>query len=515
MSEAVVRERLADLATSDDILQPQPGKYKLPEHRLSAYEAALKEGQDIELAARERFGKLLLVSCPELDQQVTWDKFNDKLLAPLIQELGARTYNFILGQTLEIQPHKLMTEFLADYDDACRERLRRVIVDFLDPTVTEVHAYVLRKLTTFFLVRAVSLPDEAVQALNTTMGSPPRFKVLLDTNFLFSCLGLHDDPSNDAANALISLANESSAAINLKFYVIRDTLGEAKQALLRAQDYLTNLHLRGSLAAAATSGVLSGLAAHYAQESSKAGGPTSASSFFAPYVDNLLQVARSKGIEIYQLDTDPYHVRQDVVDDIAQQLDIETKRADRSRAKSYEQVAHDMTLWHVAKDLRPQWVESPLAASVWIATVDYRFLGFDAFKSRGQIPICVHPTTLVQLFQFWVPHDARLDEALVSTLRLPFLFLEFDIDVERAIVRILAALARFEGSPELSVETITHMLMNEALRDRMSTARTEQEETELVRLELVEHDKELRRDLERIRVERDEFRRRVNWPPPG
>lgn len=504
LSLEVISDQLQKLADQDEIIQGLNGDFRLPESRKLQNEAALTEGENIASNAYEYFITLLANYCPDLDGLLTWDTFNDELLAPLINDLGARTYDFILGQPLDLQSQQLERSFLEQFDRSEAEGLRRVIVAFLDPTVTEVRAYVLRKLATFFLVRAVSLPAEAVQALNATAGTRPRFRVLLDTNFLFSCLGLHDNPSNDAASSLLALSGEHTDLVDLRFYVLSDTLDEARRALIGNIETLSSLRLRGSLSRAASEVTLSGLAQRFVQESLKPGGPTTAEEFFAPYVDNLLQVARSKGIDIYQIDTTPYHVRQDVVDDIEAQRAIEEERRpdSRRRPKSYEQIEHDMTLWHVAKDLRPKWVESALQAQFWIATVDFRFIGFDAYKTRSGIPLCVHPTTLIQLLQFWLPRDARLSDALVSGLRLPFLFLPFDVEAEHAVVKILETLGRFADSENLSVETVTHILMNQALRDRIAAAQSTEDEIELVRLELVEHDDALQQELQRLRTDR-------------
>jgi hypothetical protein len=74
-------------------------------------------------------------------------------------------------------------------------------------------------------------------------------------------------------------------------------------------------------------------------------------------------------------------------------------------------------------------VESPTEAKYWVVTVDYRFLGFDEYKRQNttaSIPIVVHPTTLIQLLQLWVPRTQEFEEAIVRSLRFAFLFHEFD-----------------------------------------------------------------------------------------
>ena len=82
--------------------------------------------------------------------------------------------------------------------------------------------------------------------------------------------------------------------------------------------------------------------------------------------------------------------------------------------------------------------------------------------------MCLEPSSLIQLFQFWVPSSTQLDEALVGSVRQPLLFLKFDTESEQVTLRILKQLSRFEASKDLDPEVVTEILTNTALRDRLS-----------------------------------------------
>jgi len=134
-------------------------------------------------------------------------------------------------------------------------------------------------------------------------------------------------------------------------------------------------------------------------------------------------------------------------------------------------------------------VESPAEAKYWVVTVDYRFLGFDAFKRQdigASIPIVVHPTTLIQLLQLWVPRTQEFEEAIVRSLRFAFLFHEFDSNSEKMTVRILESLSRFENIRDLSQDVVSSVLMNQALRTRLAEATSVDQETTLVKEALIE-----------------------------
>ena len=160
------------------------------------------------------------------------------------------------------------------------------------------------------------------------------------------------------------------------------------------------------------------------------------------------------------------------------------------RQKSYEAVAHDVILWHLVKDKRPAYVESPLDAKDWILTVDFRLIRFDERKLRTSrikhIPLCLHPTSLIQLLQFWVPRTQKFEEAVLGSMRLPFLFQEFDAQAERISLTIISRLGRFEGSETIPQQTLVNVALNDSLRDRISHKQSEEEQSELVRDALVE-----------------------------
>src|SRR5262249_5300685 len=147
-----------------------------------------------------------------------------------------------------------------------------------------------------------------------------------------------------------------------------------------------------------------------------------------------------------------------------------------------------VVLWYFIRDKRPPHVESPLEATYWVVTVDYHFLGFDAFRRRNstrQVPICVHPTALIQMLQFWLPRTTEFEQAVLGSLRWPFLFQDFDPQAERVIIRILEALARFENVGDLPREVVANILLDDALRNKLSVERDVEKRVEFVKEALI------------------------------
>jgi len=75
---------------------------------------------------------------------------------------------------------------------------------------------------------------------------------------------------------------------------------------------------------------------------------------------------------------------------------------------------------------------------------------------------------------------------MLGSLRLPFLFQEFDVDGERISLKILKGLGRFEGSGDIPEEALSDVVMNQELRDRLTNEKEDEVEIELIRDALVE-----------------------------
>ncbi len=266
------------------------------------------------------------------------------------------------------------------------------------------------------------------------------------------------------------------------------TIEEAKVSIIYTKGLLSGLPPGSNFTEAALRARFSGMAERFLTERLRRSGKLTADDWFAPYLNDFVPIARSKGVELFNEKLDGYSMRQDVVDDINLVFKFEEKLPE-NRRKSYPKVAHDMVLWHFVNDKRPAYIESPIDAKYWILTVDFRLIGFDQHKqkhSKSKVPLCIHPTSLIQLLQFWVPRTKEFEEAMLGSLRLPFLFQEFDVEGEKTSLKILNGIGRFEGSEGLSQETITHVMLNEGLRSRLKTEHSEEAEVLIIRDALVE-----------------------------
>ena len=403
-----------------------------------------------------------------------WSIMETEVVLPIIRQMGARMYGLVTTPTTGTSDP---LEFkIADLLSQHGSSVRSLLTDFLDPHSQDIRGFVLRRLNAQYAVDAAALPEDALVRISHLNEKTGRIDVFLDTNFVFSVLGLHENPGDDVASELLNLVRELEGRVHLRLYVLPDTIDEARRVLREVLFSLEEFSGQPNLAEAAIQSGSAGLSGRYFQEARRSPTQLTPGQFFGPYESDLLRMLRGKSVELYNADLAPLHTAQDVIDDLLDQE--EYQRNNRSRGpKPYAANLHDMVLWHFAKSKRDTHVESPLDIRAWVVTLDYGLIGFDRHKHRVssksrrtfEPPICLDPSSLIQLFQFWIPSSTELGEALVGSVRQPLLFLNFDAESERITLRILAQLSRLEGSEDINAEVASEILTSAALRDRLSS----------------------------------------------
>jgi len=103
----------------------------------------------------------------------------------------------------------------------------------------------------------------------------------------------------------------------------------------------------------------------------------------------------------------------------------------------------------------------------------------------------LHPSNFVQLIQFWLPRSEKLEESIVDSLRIPLFFQSFDQDDEKATLKVLEALSRYENLDDLTEPTLKLVLANKVLRRRILESEASNDEAfQLVRDELLSEHKQ-------------------------
>jgi hypothetical protein len=488
-----VKKQIEKLCSSKAILKIDADTFLLSESELNSFNSDITKYEETELKVQIEFLEIIKKECNQEEQTIiTWELFNNDLLIPILYEFGAKTYELITGQGIKLESNHRFKKFLSKFPKERHVIIKDAIVDFLNPQNPLVRGLILRKLNAYFFLEAIKLPSTAIDKINLASKKQVTFKVFVDTNFLFSFLGLHENPSNEAAKTLLDTIARIANKVKIKLYITPLTIDETKKVIINEERKLKNLRPTQILSNVAVNHISNGFAKKYFEECIKSNQSIKASDYFEPYLNNLIKVLREKGVEIYNDNNfEKYTTDQRVIDDILDQQKFEeTQFKDKPHLqKSYEKLEHDFVLWHFVNDLRPSYVESADEAGAFITTVDFRFINFDNLKRRKKrlkIPVCIHPTNLIQILQLWIPRDEEFDIAVLSNLRFPFLFTEFDADTELTTIRIIEQLSRYENVNDLKEDTVTSILFNQALRQKIQTNDDKLKDTVLVKDAIIE-----------------------------
>ena len=210
-------------------------------------------------------------------------------MVPLVSELGAKTYQMLTGEQIEFTETSSYLAFLNKIPSSHQKAVADQIVQFVDPTSQTVRNYLLRLLNTAFLVQAVTLSEAAMTGLISRTQKRLKLRIFVDTNFLFSLIGLHENPADDVVNALHDLINKMKSRVDVKLYMLPCTMAEAKKAIQIYQDRLSGFHFHRGIRMALRSGTsrLSGITLRYIQDALNASRPVSSQQYFKPYLENF------------------------------------------------------------------------------------------------------------------------------------------------------------------------------------------------------------------------------------
>ena len=442
-------------------------------------------------ACRESFLVACAEFCPSLVPQQAWEFFT-KSLRGAVQVAGANLYHLLADGNLSREADWL-SNFLSRFPEHV-DGLRKVLARFFAPGNHVCRNQVLRLLTAHFFAEASQLRPETI-ALIEGARTKRLIRVVLDTNIIFSILQLHDNPADDAAHTLLDIAAHNSQKLEIKFYVLPGTLEEAQKTIANQMNMVRNIRVTNAMARAALSQPLPSIARKFFTASTRSPGLT-AEAYFQPYIDDLRTILAGKNIHVLDAHPGVYNMRQDVVDDVLDEQGREEREVPEARRKGYDTLLHDVVLWHAIKDRRNNRSETPFEVEYWAVSIDWRLMAFDKKKmslNESQLPLVLHPSSLVQLIQFWVPRSAILEEGLVDSFRLSLYFQNFDPEDEKATIKVLESISRFENVEDLPESTVKLVLANQVLRDRLKDATASNNEVfDLVREELLaEHKRAL------------------------
>lgn len=485
-----IEKQLLQLRDDSQAVELASKKWKLTEKTKGELDVFHSAASQEAAQCQELFEIECKANCPDLNSSEVWTHFITELAAA-IHLIGANTYHLLTDGALE-RDLDWLGRFTGRFEPLQLDGLKKVMGHFFASSNVAARNYLLRILTGYFFAEATRLTPQTLQLIDK--GRAKRaIKIILDTNFIFSILGLHDNPANEAAIDLVKLSETSGANLEIRLYVLPGTIDESIRTLAAQAQNIDRIRSSRAISGAALNAPLSGIAARFFRAAGKAPG-LSAQGFFDPYLTGLKQILAEKGVQVLEAHPTVYNVRQAVIDDVLEQRDRE-QQLPENRQKSYEAWLHDVVLWHVINDHRSSSSNSPFDVEYWAVTIDWRLINFDRMK-RDQfnlpVPTVLHPSNLIQLLQFWLPRSEALEATLIDSLRLPLFFRNFDPEDEKATLRILQALSRYENLDDLPANAIPPLLANQALRARLRDGDIADDEMlTLVREELLSEHKQV------------------------
>ncbi|MDD3323258.1 MAG: hypothetical protein PHS59_17630 [Paludibacter sp.] len=510
-----LEKQFEKLIIQNQVISRTENLWNLSDVVFEKFKEADKEQKDLEEEAKKRFIEITILHCKDINPLELWNDFKSKMLFPLVKDIGAKTYEFISGKkSINLIELESFQNFAKCYNGEKGE-IENVVMQFMSFNDKATKSFLLKLLNEYFFLEATNLDESTVNEIYKFSKTQQNLKVFVDTNFLLTVLDLHDNPSNDATKALLDLLTEIENKVKIKFYILPNTIHEFQNLIFKFQDYISRLKPTIAYASAVEESTeFSGIIKKYFQRCNEVKRIIPPGEYFDPYLTNFSVCYRSKGIELFNQNVDKYSTDQRVIDDLLVQTEYRLERKiDKNgagkklseqeieiiRDRIYDKFNHDCQIWHIIKDKRPQYIDSPKDVVNWIITLDFSFLEYDKYKQKTDVSqkvgICLHPNELISMLQFWVPRTEKFEKAILGNFRMPFLFKEVESDSEKISIEILSSLSQFEGHQSFSKELVAEILTNRALRQKIKPSNTIEENAELIKAEVLKKLEEVQKAL--------------------
>ncbi|MEC5344047.1 hypothetical protein ABRZ24_15750 [Brenneria populi] len=459
------KDQINDLLSRHSIIKIN-NRFSLSETELQLLSKNRLKAKQEEIDTEIFFKKTLNESGLDIDYDSAWFFLKEELIKS-IHNIGANTYKFLRDGSLR-RDHDWLRSFLSKYPEKNHISLKRCISELLSPSNQSTKNYILRLLNAHFFVEATQLSKATIDSLDK-VNKQREIKIILDTNFVFSVLGLHDNPSNESAESLLELPGKIGG-LTIRYYVLRRTLEEIESVLSYQLERLKNFKFSPNLSVAVRrTGSINGIIAKFFEECEKNKETLSPEAYFLPYTKGLSILLDSKNIKILEWPTLHYPTQQSVIDDLIR-IEEHQKNKPISERKRYEAILHDIIFWNAIQDNRDKIASSPLNENCWGVTLDWSLIRFDQVKrkyNKSNLPVVLHPTNFLQLIQFWIPRGEKLESGIMDSMRLPLFFSEFNAEDEQITLEIITKLSTYNNIKDIDVDTLSHILADTALKDKI------------------------------------------------
>lgn len=428
--------------------------------RRREFQDRMKAWQDLEASVkseyRERLADMLGGAIQDSDFGAFWEVLS-KFLGKSYCRHGIRTAELIAPGRDWDSNKALLTGPILDPNDPIvkhfgEDLVKAAISAFFQGESENRSRYLAGNLSSTFSYFALAVDEETARYLASSID---RLLIVVDTNFLFGILGLHENPLNEVCREIVSLVTRHNLPI--KFYFHEETLTElgnwihAQASTISGQTFPAAVSL-----AAAEARDLPMLARQYHEENARS--PIDVDAFLMRF-QGLEAALREKGFQRLTAGASerlPDAVRWEETESYREFLISRPLWKPRTDSA----VEHDVIVVHsVLKRMRAN--ASPLRVGAYMLTVDTHLHAYCLANKRGpggRAPTIL-PSQLMQLLYPLLPTSEAWEEGLAVAFEIPA-FRSIGVDRGEAQGRILKVLRGVEGiSTEQAVECLTNELL--------------------------------------------------------
>lgn len=412
-------------------------------------------------------------------KELSWERFRDIVIVKNVK-------HFILDN---IEDDNIFNSYIEEvYKEEgialTRNQVHSLVDEFIFSESQDVKSYLAGNIYGYYNVESLGLTEDAIEFLKPKTGKTYNIRLLLDTNYLFSILQLHENPANDIILSINRIISKISGNLAISYHVLPRTIKEFRTSLEHEIQQIRSIRFTIPLAKTiASTSSISGLMKKYALRYLASGGKLSVTDYFEPYQKNLLTILQDNNVNLYNFAEDGVLKSDPFLDDLSS-LTRKDEEAPEGQKRGVGKLEHDLLLWWSVKNSRPSVFESFLDANIWVATLDHRLIWFDKAK-KLEVPVCLDPSKIIELLQIWLPRNEFLSEQLLNIIRMPQYDNNIDKETAEVTRRILSVISRYTTADDLSEETIHSILLNKKLRNSILLVKSQEEDIELIHDELL------------------------------
>ncbi|MCX6096878.1 MAG: hypothetical protein NTZ77_00035 [Caldiserica bacterium] len=511
-----VEESVARLKASHKIVEGAAGSLRLSDKCQAEATASVREWQQLEAAVRDEWlgsvhAKYPPISPDDLDS--LWRSLIDGFVAPVVLSCGAASVRLMGGaakRTLEppIDIKRALANSLAGLPETLREAAECSFTAFLD-TDGRRRQYLMGLVSLVFNLYSLALPKTALEQVSAK--HPLDLTLLLDTNLLYSLLGIDDTVFNQAVGDLVAIARKakeySGGKVAVRLRCDESTIAEFCSGLEYRASRWGGVIPSDVVAETANEVCqLDGVLRAYLHQIEETHEQVSMADFVNVKIETLRPYLSSQGVEVVTSLSATAFSQQELDNDIAAwTLRLSKKGMPRGPAR----LRHDVELWHSVQLSRSSFKtgSTSFLQPLYVLTCDNQFIDFDRWKTEEQLQlepdkaICMLPTTLFHMLSIFVPRTDDFDRAFLHSLRTPMLGTR-ENGTEQVAEKIVRTIAAWHSvSREIAVATLSDRVLLSAA----SKAQSPEDVAGLLNTSLTEQLEALenlrKQDLEKMRGE--------------